>query len=99
MFLIDCWFRNTVFQSVLSALGAPSKVFYTKADRMLIHRGEDSEKLRGPRPNYFFNYFSLGVVSDTLISLFRPYFIKIEQLKKFCSRVYEIRCCDSGCLF
>uniref|UniRef100_A0A915PHT2 Uncharacterized protein n=1 Tax=Setaria digitata TaxID=48799 RepID=A0A915PHT2_9BILA len=47
--------------SVLSSLGAPSKIFYTKADRMLIHRGEDSKKLRGPRPNYFFNYFSLGV--------------------------------------
>ncbi|VDN06151.1 unnamed protein product [Thelazia callipaeda] len=48
-------------ESVLSALGTPSKIFYTKADRMLIHRGEDSKKLRGPRPNYFFNYLSLGV--------------------------------------
>lgn len=61
------WIINSssysIFQSVLSSLGAPSKVFYTKADRMLIHRGEDSKKLRGPRPNYFFNYFSLGVVS------------------------------------
>ncbi|MCP9260140.1 hypothetical protein DINM_003323 [Dirofilaria immitis] len=30
-------------KSVLSSLGAPSKVFYTRADRMLIHRGEDSK--------------------------------------------------------
>ncbi|CAG9529886.1 unnamed protein product [Cercopithifilaria johnstoni] len=54
-------FFGDTSESVLSSLGAPSKVFYTKADRMLIHRGEDSKKLRGPRPNYFFNYFSLGV--------------------------------------
>ncbi|VDP15998.1 unnamed protein product [Onchocerca flexuosa] len=54
-------FFGDTSESVLSSLGAPSKVFYTKADRMLIHRGEDSKKLRGPRPNYFFNYFSLGI--------------------------------------
>lgn len=50
-------------QFVLSALGAPSKVYYASAEPMLIKKGADSERLRGPQPHFFFNYFTLGVVS------------------------------------
>uniref|UniRef100_A0A9J2PAQ0 Uncharacterized protein n=1 Tax=Ascaris lumbricoides TaxID=6252 RepID=A0A9J2PAQ0_ASCLU len=46
---------------VLSALGAPSKVYYASAEPMLIKKGADSERLRGPQPHFFFNYFTLGV--------------------------------------
>ncbi|VDM45257.1 unnamed protein product [Toxocara canis] len=48
-------------ECVLSALGAPSKVYYAAAEPMLIKRGADSEQLRGLQPHFFFNYFSLGV--------------------------------------
>lgn len=48
-------------ECVLSALGAPSKVFYATGGKMLIHRGEDHERRDGTQPHYFFNYFSLGV--------------------------------------
>ncbi|CAI2306108.1 unnamed protein product [Caenorhabditis sp. 36 PRJEB53466] len=43
-------------------LGAPSKVFYRSDDKMKIHRGLHKETLYGP-PNFFFNYFSMGLVS------------------------------------
>lgn len=48
-------------ECVLSALGAPSKVYYASAEPMLIKRGAGSEKLRGSQPHFFFNYFALGV--------------------------------------
>uniref|UniRef100_A0A0N4W3W3 SUI1 domain-containing protein n=1 Tax=Haemonchus placei TaxID=6290 RepID=A0A0N4W3W3_HAEPC len=47
---------------VLSALGAPSKVFYKSEDKMSIHRGGCKETL-SPQPHFFFNYFSMGLVS------------------------------------
>jgi len=49
--------------SVLSALGAPSKIYYKSDERMLIQRsGCDSESLtNGDQPDYFFNYFTLGL--------------------------------------
>ncbi|VDK56978.1 unnamed protein product [Cylicostephanus goldi] len=46
---------------VLSALGAPSKVFYKSEDKMSIHRGGCKETL-SPQPHFFFNYFSMGLV-------------------------------------
>ncbi|KAE9419469.1 hypothetical protein Angca_006659, partial [Angiostrongylus cantonensis] len=45
---------------VLSALGAPSKVFYKSEDKMSIHRGGYKETL-SPQPHFFFNYFSMGL--------------------------------------
>ncbi|KJH49996.1 hypothetical protein DICVIV_03869 [Dictyocaulus viviparus] len=47
---------------VLSALGAPSRVFYKSEDKMSIHRGGCKETL-SPQPHFFFNYFSMGLVS------------------------------------
>ncbi|ETN85749.1 hypothetical protein NECAME_06262 [Necator americanus] len=54
-------FGDTVAK-VLSALGAPSKVFYKSEDKMSIHRGGCKETL-SPQPHFFFNYFSMGLVS------------------------------------
>ncbi|TKR92110.1 hypothetical protein L596_006826 [Steinernema carpocapsae] len=50
-------------ESVTSALGAPSKIFYKSDERMLIQRnaGDRSENLNDNRPDFFFNYFSMGV--------------------------------------
>uniref|UniRef100_A0A1I7XYY9 LAM_G_DOMAIN domain-containing protein n=1 Tax=Steinernema glaseri TaxID=37863 RepID=A0A1I7XYY9_9BILA len=52
-------------ESVMSALGAPSKIYYKSDDRMLIQRsGQDrqgGENMSDNRPDFFFNYFSLGV--------------------------------------
>uniref|UniRef100_A0A915EUK7 Uncharacterized protein n=1 Tax=Ditylenchus dipsaci TaxID=166011 RepID=A0A915EUK7_9BILA len=50
-------------QSVLSSLGAPAKIFYKSDEKMLIQRGSSSENLKNvDRPDFFFNYFSLGLV-------------------------------------
>ncbi|CAJ0927353.1 unnamed protein product, partial [Mesorhabditis belari] len=46
--------------SVMCALGAPSRVFYKSEDKMIIHRsvGKDGRN----EPDFFFNYFSMGVI-------------------------------------
>ncbi|KAI1718078.1 PHAF1 protein [Ditylenchus destructor] len=50
-------------QSVLSSLGAPSKIFYKSDEKMLIQRGSNSENLKNvDQPDFFFNYFTLGLV-------------------------------------
>jgi hypothetical protein len=51
-------------QSVLAALGAPSKIFYKSDEKMLIQRGPNQVKI-DDKPDMFFNYFTMG--SDILI--------------------------------
>lgn len=52
-------------QTVLAALGAPSKIFCKSDEKMLIQKGSSSENLKkDDRPDFFFNYFTLGLVSD-----------------------------------
>uniref|UniRef100_A0A1I7WS19 Pecanex-like protein n=1 Tax=Heterorhabditis bacteriophora TaxID=37862 RepID=A0A1I7WS19_HETBA len=53
---------TSLLKTVMSALGAPSKVFYKSEDKMSIHRGANKETLN-PLPHFFFNYFSMGLVS------------------------------------
>lgn len=54
------------FQTVLAALGAPSKTFCKSDEKMLIQKGSSSENLKkDDRPDFFFNYFSLGLVSPS----------------------------------
>ncbi|KAI6207695.1 RNA cytidine acetyltransferase [Aphelenchoides besseyi] len=49
-------------QSVLGALGAPSRVFYKSEDKMLIQRGSSSESIgNADKPDIFYNYFTLGL--------------------------------------
>lgn len=44
-------------------LGAPSKIFYKSDEKMLIQRGSNSENLKDEdKPDFFFNYFTMGVV-------------------------------------
>uniref|UniRef100_A0A914VF01 Uncharacterized protein n=1 Tax=Plectus sambesii TaxID=2011161 RepID=A0A914VF01_9BILA len=49
--------------SVLSALGSPSRVFLKSEDKMRIHRpsGDRIRELDGT--DFFFNYFSMGVIN------------------------------------
>lgn len=49
-------------QSVLSALGAPSKIFYKSDEKMLIQRGPSQVKIDDDKPDMFFNYFTMGTV-------------------------------------
>ncbi|KAH7728429.1 hypothetical protein AAVH_03740 [Aphelenchoides avenae] len=49
-------------ETVLAALGAPSKTFCKSDEKMLIQKGSSSENLKkDDRPDFFFNYFTLGL--------------------------------------
>lgn len=50
-------------QEVVSCLGAPSKVFYKSEDKMKIHSADAHKRVHSPNADYFYNYFTLGVVS------------------------------------
>uniref|UniRef100_A0A4W4HGH9 Uncharacterized protein n=1 Tax=Electrophorus electricus TaxID=8005 RepID=A0A4W4HGH9_ELEEL len=49
-------------QDVLSALGSPHKVFYKSEDKMKIHSPSPHKQVPSKCNDYFFNYFTLGVV-------------------------------------
>lgn len=53
-------------QDVATALGAPSRVFYKSEDKMKIHSPNAHLRVMTKRSDYFFNYFTLGLVSITL---------------------------------
>lgn len=50
-------------QDISSAIGAPSKVFYKSEDKMRIHAPNAHRRVATNRSDYFFNYFTLGLVS------------------------------------
>ncbi|XP_070574143.1 phagosome assembly factor 1-like [Ptychodera flava] len=52
-------------QSIVSALGSPSKFFYKSEDKMRIHSSSSKKLTPAKNSDYFFNYFTLGV--DVLI--------------------------------
>ena len=52
-----------LFQDVVTALGSPCKVFYKADDKMKIHSPASQLRLRSPSSDYFYNYFTLGIVS------------------------------------
>ncbi|CAN7940886.1 unnamed protein product, partial [Ixodes hexagonus] len=54
-------FGDTV-QDVVSALGSPSKVFYKEEDKMKIHAQDSYKLLTSRSSDYFYNYFTLGMV-------------------------------------
>lgn len=61
--LKDLYFGITC-QDVTSLLGTPSQVFYKSEDKMKIHSPNAHLHVKTPRrSDYFFNYFSLGLVS------------------------------------
>lgn len=50
-------------EDVLSALGAPSRVFYKAEDKMRIHSPHAHKRDKTRRSDFFYNYFTLGLVS------------------------------------
>jgi len=48
-------------QDVMSAIGAPSRVFYKSEDKMKIHSPNAHRKAAALRSDYFFNYFLMGL--------------------------------------
>ena len=56
-------FLGQSVQDIASALGAPSKVFYKSEDKMRIHSPNAHRSATDSKSDYFFNYFTLGIVS------------------------------------
>lgn len=50
---------------MISALGCPSKVFYKSEDKMMIHSPDAHRRVKSRCSDYFYNYFTMGVVSIT----------------------------------
>jgi len=46
-------------EDVLSALGAPSRVFYKAEDKMRIHSPHAHKRDKTRRSDFFYNYFTL----------------------------------------
>ena len=55
-------------QDVAAALGAPSRVFYKAEDKMKIHSPNAHRRVTARRSDFFYNYFTLGIVSSLLLS-------------------------------
>lgn len=62
-------------QDVLSALGAPSRVFYKSEDKMKIHSPNAHRRKMALKSDYFYNYFTFGL--DVLFDA------RTHKLKKF----------------
>lgn len=58
-FMRDVLFGDTC-QDVVTALGAPSRVFYKSEDKMKIH-SPSAHKRAQRKSDFFFNYFTLGI--------------------------------------
>ena len=58
----DVLFGDSV-QDVVSAIGAPARIFYKDEDKMKIHSPNAHRKAAAHKSDYFYNYFTLGFVS------------------------------------
>ncbi|XP_058793462.1 PHAF1 protein CG7083 [Phymastichus coffea] len=56
----EVWFGDTC-EDVLSALGAPSRVFFKAEDKMRIHSPHAHKRDKIRRSDFFYNYFTLGL--------------------------------------
>ena len=63
----DVLFGDSV-QDVISAIGAPARVFYKSEDKMKIHSPNAHRKAATQKSDYFYNYFTLGFVSTLTFS-------------------------------
>jgi hypothetical protein len=61
IYFLQVWFGDTC-EDVLSALGAPSRVFFKAEDKMRIHSPHAHKRDKIRRSDYFYNYFTLGLV-------------------------------------
>jgi len=62
-------------QDVMSAVGAPSRIFYKSEDKMKIHSPNAHRKSASLKSDYFYNYFTMGM--DILFDA------KNNKVKKF----------------
>jgi len=62
-------------QDVMSAIGAPSRIFYKSEDKMKIHSPAAHRRSASLRSDYFYNYFTMGL--DILFDA------KNNKVKKF----------------
>lgn len=60
----EIYFGDSV-QDVISAVGAPARIFYKAEDKMKIHSPNAHKKAATQKSDYFYNYFTLGFVSLT----------------------------------
>ena len=51
-------------QDVMSAVGAPNRIFYKSEDKMKIHSPNAHRKASLLKSDYFYNYFTFGMVSQ-----------------------------------
>ena len=71
----DIFFNDTQ-QAVMTKLGAPSKIYYKSEEKMLLiqRKGTSPERLNqhddDNMPDFFFNYFTLGLVSGFSITFY-----------------------------
>ncbi|XP_068990235.1 PHAF1 protein CG7083 isoform X3 [Neodiprion pinetum] len=73
-FTKEVWFGDSC-EDVLSALGAPSRVFFKAEDKMRIHSPHAHKRDKTRRSDFFYNYFTLGL--DVLFDA------KTQWVKKF----------------
>ena len=59
-------------QDVLTAVGAPARIFYKDEDKMKIHSPNAHRKAAALKSDYFYNYFTLGFVSTHNLYLYNP---------------------------
>lgn len=85
-------------EDVLSALGAPSRVFYKAEDKMRIHSPHAHKRDKIRRSDFFYNYFTLGLVS---IIYFHSYSFSLLYIFHFLHLPYStgcfIQCQNSMC--
>ena len=48
----------------MSAVGAPNRIFYKSEDKMKIHSPNAHRKASLLKSDYFYNYFTFGMVSS-----------------------------------
>ncbi len=56
-------------EDVVSAIGAPARIFFKAEDKMKIHSPNARRKAAAQKSDYFYNYFTLGFVSHPLAPL------------------------------
>ena len=52
----------------MSAVGAPNRIFYKSEDKMKIHSPNAHRKASLLKSDYFYNYFTFGMVGVTLFT-------------------------------
>ena len=65
-------------QDVMSAVGAPSRIFYKSEDKMKIHSPNAHRKASLLKSDYFYNYFTFGMVRRNNINWTAWFVLKVS---------------------